>query len=114
MALITEMKKELDYLKNILELMKENEKLKNEKEEETKRLKRENYVLMAICLGNYNYADEFKKIVIKDVGDRSVVREMMRGGKDCGVIADYFDEEDFDDLPEEEYFAYKCDDEDED
>ena len=32
MAQITEMKKELDYLKTILEVMKENEKLKKENE----------------------------------------------------------------------------------
>ena len=79
---------------NDLALEKEIAYLKEEK----KRLIRENYVLMAICLGNYNYGDEFKALVLKAVGDRHVVREMMWGGKDCGVIADYFDEEDFEDL----------------
>lgn len=77
------------YSETIYELKKEIEELKKENEAEKKRLKRENYVLMAICLGNYN-GDEFKELVLKDVGDRSIVREMMRGGKDCGVMEGYF------------------------
>ena len=48
MALITEMKKELDYLKNILEVMKENEKLKKENE----RLTKQTSDLWELCSSN--------------------------------------------------------------
>ena len=46
-------------------------------------------VLWAICLGNYNREDEFRELVRQEF-DSKQIADMVRGGKDCGVIEDYF------------------------
>ena len=75
---------------------------------ELEQLKEKNYILMAICMGNYAYAEQFKKMVLEEIDNPREVRDMMRRGNDCGVIADYFEEGDFDGVPEEEEVVFSC------
>eukprot|EP00966_Prymnesium_polylepis_P089030 2060643-Prymnesium_polylepis.1 len=51
-------------------------------------LEHEKYILMSICVGNYNKADEFRELVRQEV-DSDEIADMVSGGKDCGIIEDY-------------------------
>ena len=62
---------------------------KNQYDEKIAKLEHERDVLWAICLGNYNREDEFRELVRQEF-DSKQIADMVRGGKDCGVIEDYF------------------------
>jgi hypothetical protein len=61
----------------------------NQYDEKIAKLEHERDVLWAICLGNYNREDEFRELV-RQKFDSDMIGDMVRGGKDCGVIEDYF------------------------
>ena len=65
------------YLKTILEVMKENEKLKKEKD-----------VLMAVAAGNWKRGDEFKEICKEYFTEEYI--QICVGDKDSTLVGEYF------------------------